>query len=51
MPKHGKKYMAAAKKVGFDKKYELKEALELAKESNSEKFDESLDGYNTRIYI
>ena len=43
MPKHGKKYRAAAQKVDFDKKYELKEALGLAKESNSEKFDESLD--------
>lgn len=43
MAKHGKKYRAAAQKVDFDKKYELKEALELAKESNSEKFDESMD--------
>jgi large subunit ribosomal protein L1 len=43
MPKHGKKYKAAAKKVDADKKYELKEALGLAKDSNSEKFDESLD--------
>ena len=43
MPKHGKKYRAAAKKVDADKKYELKEALGLAKESNSEKFNESLD--------
>ena len=43
MPKHGKKYRAAAKKVDADKKYELKEALGLAKDSNYEKFDESLD--------
>jgi large subunit ribosomal protein L1 len=43
MPKHGKKYRAAAKKVDADKKYELKEALGLAKDSNSEKFDESFD--------
>ena len=43
MPKHGKKYRAAAKKVDADKKYELKEALGLAKDSNSEKFDEPLD--------
>ena len=43
MPKHGKKYSPAAKKVDADKKYELKEALGLAKDSNSEKFDESLD--------
>ena len=43
MPKHGKKYRAAAKKVDADKKYELKEALGLAKDSNSETFDESFD--------
>ena len=43
MPKHGKKYRAAAQKVDCDKKYGLKEAIGLAKESNSEKFDESLD--------
>jgi len=43
MPKHGKKYRTAAQKVDFDKKYELKEAIGLAKDSNSEKFDESLD--------
>ena len=43
MSKHGKKYRAAAQKVDFDKKYELKQAIGLAKESNSEKFDESLD--------
>ena len=43
MPKHGKKYRAAAQKGDFDKNYELKEAIGLAKESNSEKFDESLD--------
>ena len=43
MPKRGKRYRAAAQKVDPDKQYELKEALELAKESNSEKFDESMD--------
>ena len=43
MAKHGKKYRAAAQKVDPDKKYELKEAIGLAKDSNSEKFDESLD--------
>ena len=43
MPKHGKKYRAAAEKVDADKKYELREALGLAKDSNSEKFNESLD--------
>jgi large subunit ribosomal protein L1 len=43
MPKHGKRYRAAAKKVDVDKKYDLVEALGLAKHSNSKKFDESLD--------
>ena len=43
MPRHGKRYRAAAQKIDADKKYELKEAIGLAKESNSEKFDESLD--------
>ena len=43
MSRHGKKYRASAQKVDCDKKYELKEAIGLAKESNSEKFDESLD--------
>ena len=43
MPKHGKRYRAAAKKVDADKKYELAEALGLAIDSNSGKFDESLD--------
>ena len=43
MAKHGKKYRAAAQKVDPDKKYELNEAIGLAKDSNSEKFDESLD--------
>ena len=43
MAKHGKKYRAAAQKIDPDKKYELKEAIGLAKDSNSEKFDESLD--------
>ena len=43
MPRHGKRYRAAAQKIDAEKKYELKEAIGLAKESNSEKFDESLD--------
>ena len=43
MSKHGKKYRAAAQKVDSNKKYDLKEAIGLAKESNSEKFDESFD--------
>ena len=43
MPKRGKRYRAAAQKIDVDKKYELEEAIGLAKESNSEKFDESMD--------
>ena len=43
MPKRGKRYRASAQKIDADKKYELKEAIGLAKESNSEKFDESMD--------
>jgi large subunit ribosomal protein L1 len=43
MPKHGKRYRAAAEKVDPDAKYELKEALGLATAVRSEKFDESLD--------
>jgi large subunit ribosomal protein L1 len=43
MPKHGKRYKAAAKKVDADKKYGLAEALGLAKDYNCEKFDESFD--------
>ena len=43
MPKHGKRYRAGAESVDQDAKYELKEALGLAKAVRSEKFDESLD--------
>jgi len=43
MPKHGKRYRAAAKKVDEDTRYELKEALTLATAVKSEKFDESVD--------
>lgn len=43
MPRHGKRYRVAAQKLDADKKYELKEAIALAKESRSEKFDESVD--------
>ncbi|MFQ5451891.1 MAG: 50S ribosomal protein L1 [Nitrospinaceae bacterium] len=43
MPKQGKKYRAAAQKVDRAAKYELKEALKLAKENSTAKFDESVD--------
>ena len=43
MPRRGKKYRAAAQKVDSDKKYEVQDAIGLAIESNSDKFDESLD--------
>ena len=43
MPKHGKRYRAAAQKIDADRKYEVQDAIGLAKESNSEKFDESVD--------
>ena len=43
MPRRGKKYRAAAQKIDSDKKYEVQDAIGLAIESNSDKFDESLD--------
>ncbi len=43
MAKHGKKYRSAAEKVGRAVKYDLKEALKLAKEGSFAKFDESVD--------
>jgi large subunit ribosomal protein L1 len=43
MTKHGKKYMAALAKIEPQKLYSPKEALELAKESASAKFDETVE--------
>ena len=43
MAKQGKNYRAAAEKVDRDKKYEIKEALSLAKENSKVKFNESVD--------
>ena len=43
MPKHGKKYTDAAKKIDFTAQYEIKDALELVKQSASAKFDETVE--------
>src|SRR5215212_11269859 len=43
MPKHGKKYEAAAQKVDHDKFYDPKEALGLVKELSFVKFDETVE--------
>ncbi len=43
MAKHGKKYNAAAEKVDNLKKYEVKDALQLAKDGSDVKFDQSVD--------
>jgi len=43
MPKHGKKYLEAAKKVDKTKLYEPAEALALVKELSFAKFDESVE--------
>lgn len=43
MPKHGKKYIEAKKKIDADKKYDITEAVGLALDSSCAKFDESID--------
>ena len=43
MAKHGKKYNALAEKIDRLKSYELNEALGLAKEGATTKFDSSVD--------
>jgi large subunit ribosomal protein L1 len=43
MPKHGKKYIAAAEKVDHEKLYEPKEAVDLIKETAFAKFDETVE--------
>lgn len=43
MPKHGKKYTDAAKKIDFTAQYEIKDALELIKQNASAKFDETVE--------
>ena len=43
MAKHGKNYKGAAEKVDSTKLYTPKEAMELAKELSSAKFDETVE--------
>ena len=43
MPKHGKKYQDAAKRVDKNNLYEVQEALALVKENATAKFDESVE--------
>ena len=43
MAKHGKNYLAAKAKVDPEKQYSPREALELAKETSSTKFDSSVE--------
>ncbi|QDR78798.1 50S ribosomal protein L1 [Sporomusa termitida] len=43
MPKHGKKYIEAAKLVDLDKLYDPDEAVELVKKTASAKFDQTVE--------
>ncbi|MBI5342580.1 MAG: 50S ribosomal protein L1 [Deltaproteobacteria bacterium] len=43
MPKHGKTYLEARKKVNREAKYSLEEALDLLKETARAKFDETVE--------
>ncbi len=43
MAKHGKKYLAAAAKVDFDKNYDPREAVKLVKETSYVKFDATVE--------
>jgi len=43
MPKHGKKYRSAAEKIDANKLYSLSEAVKLAKETATVKFDATLE--------
>lgn len=43
MPRHSKRYAAAAQKVDPDRFYQPEEAIELVKETSSTKFDETLE--------
>ncbi|ACA58773.1 50S ribosomal protein L1 [Candidatus Desulforudis audaxviator] len=43
MPKHGKKYVEAAKQVDSEKQYEVREALELVRKLAPAKFDETVE--------
>ena len=43
MPKHGKKFLDASKKVDRTKYYTVKEAIDLAKETSVTKFDSTIE--------
>jgi large subunit ribosomal protein L1 len=43
MPKHGKKYVAAAAKVNVDQNYDPRQALELVKETSTTNFDGTVE--------
>jgi len=43
MPKHGKRYLAAMEKIDREKEYPLEEAIALAKELATAKFDETIE--------
>ena len=45
MPKHGKKYQDAVKRIDKDKLYEVDEAMALVKETATAKFDESIEAH------
>lgn len=43
MPKHGKKYQEAVKRIDANNLYEVQEAIEIVKENAKAKFDESVE--------
>lgn len=50
MPKHGKKYLDAAKKVDSNKLYSVAEAMKLVKETSYSNFDATVDvAYNLSV--
>ena len=50
MPKHGKKYLDAAKKVDSNKLYSVAEAMKLVKETSYANFDATVDvAYNLSV--
>ncbi|MDO4911933.1 MAG: 50S ribosomal protein L1 [Lactobacillus sp.] len=50
MPKHGKKYLEAAKKIDSHKLYSLEEAMKLVKETSYASFDASVEvSYNLSV--
>lgn len=50
MPKHGKKYVEAAKKVDSNKLYSVEDAIKLVKETSYANFDASVEvSYNLSV--